>query len=177
VFCGSSTGADPAFAAAAEALGRALATTGRRLVYGGASVGLMRVVADAALGAGGEVIGVMPRSLVDREIAHAGLTELRIVTSMHERKAVMGELSNAFVALPGGLGTLDELFEIWTWGQLGIHDKPYGVLNISGYFDPLLQFLDRAVDAGFVRQKQRDGLIVAADVNELLSALARSTGA
>src|SRR5687768_3375935 len=144
VFCGSSTGSNPAYRHVADGLGRAIARSGRRLVYGGGNVGLMGVVADAALADGGEVTGVIPRHLVEREVAHAGLSELRVVDSMHQRKQSMADLSDAFIVLPGGLGTLEEFFEVWTWGQLGLHRKPYGLLNVAAYFDPLLTFLDHA---------------------------------
>lgn len=145
-------------------------------MYGGASVGIMGVLADATLAAGGRVVGVIPRALVDREIAHTGLTELHVVDTMHERKARMAELSDAFVALPGGLGTLEELFEIWTWGMLGLHDKPYGLLDVDGYYEPLIRFLDHARDEGFVRPAQRDRLVVDTDADRLLAALARAAG-
>lgn len=170
VFCGSSPGSDPAFAAAAVELGRVLAEHDLGLVYGGASVGLMGRLADAALAAGGEVIGVIPRALVDLEVAHRGLADLRVVGSMHERKALMAELSDAFIALPGGLGTLDELFEILTWAQLGLHHKPIGLLDVGGYFDPLLAFLDGAVRARFVAPEHRAMLLRAADPVALLDA-------
>lgn len=140
-------------------------------MYGGASVGLMGTLADAALEAGGEVIGVIPRALVDREIAHCRLTELRVVESMHERKATMAQLADAFVALPGGLGTLEELFEVWTWGQLGLHAKSYGVLNVNGYYDPLITFLDHACAEGFVGASQRAMLVVDDDASRLLDKL------
>lgn len=145
-------------------------------MYGGASVGIMGVLADATLAAGGRVVGVIPRALVDREIAHTGLTELHVVDTMHERKARMAELSDAFVALPGGLGTLEEFFEIWTWGMLGLHDKPYGLLDVDGYYEPLIRFLDHARDEGFVRPAQRDRLVVDTDADRLLAALARAAG-
>jgi uncharacterized protein (TIGR00730 family) len=141
------------------------------LVYGGASVGLMGTLADTAREAGGEVVGVIPRALMDREIAHRGLTRLVIVDTMHERKAAMAELADAFVALPGGIGTLEEFFEVWTWGQLGIHHKPYGLLNVDDYYTPLIEFLDHARRAGFIRAAQRDRVSVARDPNELLEQL------
>lgn len=159
VFCGSAHGSKAAYAEAARRTGAAIGERGWRLVYGGASVGLMGILADAALEAGAEVVGVMPRPMVDREIAHGGLTELRIVETMHQRKAEMAELSDAFVALPGGLGTLEELFETWTWAQLGLHDKAFGVVNVAGYFDPLIVLVDRMVEQGFVRAEQIDRLV------------------
>ena len=171
VFCGSSNGASPSYAAAARALAVCAAAQRIQIVYGGASVGIMGVLADATLAAGGRVIGVIPRALVHREIAHTGLTELHVVESMHERKARMAELADAFVALPGGLGTLEELFEIWTWGMLGLHDKPYGLLDVDGYYQPLIRFLNHARDEGFVRPSQRDRLVVDTDAERLLAAL------
>lgn len=171
VFCGSSPGARPAYRRAAEALGRALAAHGRTLVYGGGNVGLMGAVADAALAAGGRVIGVIPQHLVAREVGHAGVTELRIVNSMHERKQLMADLADTFVLLPGGLGSLEEFFEVWTWGQLGLHRKPYGLLNVDAYFDPLLAFLDHAVVERFVRAEHRDLLLVDEDAERLLARL------
>jgi uncharacterized protein (TIGR00730 family) len=171
VFCGSAHGRSDAYTAAAGQFGKSLATRGMRVVYGGASVGLMGVVADAVLAEGGEVIGVIPGTLVEREIAHRRLTELRVVESMHERKAGMAALADVFVALPGGLGTLEELFEIWTWGQIGLHAKPYGLLNTAGYYDPLIEFLDHAVREGFVREAQRSALVVSSDPDELLDVL------
>jgi uncharacterized protein (TIGR00730 family) len=171
VFSGSSPGARPSYAEAAEALGREVAARGLRLVYGGASVGLMGVVADAALAAGGEVVGVIPQHLVDREVAHTGLTDLRVTGSMHERKALMADLADGFVALPGGLGTLEEFAEIWTWGQLGLHRKPYGLLDVSGYWTSLLAFLDHAVAEGFMRPEHRAMVSVAQDAEALLEAM------
>ncbi len=156
VFCGSNRGSSPAYAEAATELGAALAASGVGLVYGGGDVGLMGVVADATLAAGGEVIGVMPEALVAKEIAHRGLTELRVTGSMHERKALMAELADGFVALPGGLGTFDELCEILTWGQLGLHTKPVALLDVDGFWDPFAALLDRAVEAGFLRAAHRD---------------------
>ena len=172
VFTGSSPGRNDEYRQAAMSFGTALIEAGHGLVYGGAHVGLMGAVADAVLAAGGEVIGVLPRSLVEHEIAHQGLTELRLTDSMHERKALMAELSDAFVALPGGFGTLDEFFEALTWGQLGLHEKPCGFLNVAGYFDGLLAFIDHAVDERFLRSEQRDSIIVATDVDDLLSSIA-----
>jgi len=168
VFCGSNPGVRPAYRQAAETLGRLLAVQGRTLVYGGGNVGLMGAVADAALGAGGRVVGVIPHHLVDREIGHTGVTELRTVRSMHERKQLMSDLSDTFVLLPGGLGSLEEFFEVWTWGQLGLHRKPYGLLNVDSYFDPLLAFLDHAVIERFVRQEHRELVLVDHDPERLL---------
>lgn len=172
VFCGASPGATPIYQEAAEALGRHLAENGIQLVYGGGAVGLMGMVANAALTAGGEVIGIIPQSLKDAEVGHSGLTRLEVVDGMHARKARMAELSDAFIALPGGLGTLEELFEVWTWGQLGYHAKPLGLLEVNGFFDPLLTFLDHLVQERFVRQPHRDMLQRAASPAELVSALA-----
>jgi uncharacterized protein (TIGR00730 family) len=171
VFCGSSPGADVAYRAAAVDLGHRLAERGIELVYGGASVGLMGAVADAALEGGGHVIGVIPQSLVDREIAHPGLGDLRVVESMHERKAVMAELSDAFVALPGGTGTLEELFEVYTWNQLGLHAKPLGLFNVRGYYDALARFLDHAVQERFVTREHRAMLLVDEGLDDLLDGL------
>src|SRR5262245_42708 len=172
VFCGSSVGARSEYAAAAIATGRLLAERGIRIVYGAGNVGLMGVLADAAMSAGGQVIGVIPQMLVDKELAHRGLTELRIVSSMHERKALMAELSDAFIALPGGLGTFEELFEVLTWAQLGIHQKPCGCLNVSGYFDSLEAVLECAVEEGFVRREQKRLLILSNDPAALVDQLA-----
>ena len=172
VFCGSSTGRGDSYVDAARDFARLLASHEIRIVYGGASVGVMGALADAALDAGGEVVGVIPRQLVDRELAHGGLTELHVVDTMHERKALMSNLADAFVALPGGLGTLEELFEVWTWGMLGIHQKPYGLLNVDGFYDPLIAFLDHACDIGFIRREQRDRLAVDAEGAALLTKLA-----
>jgi hypothetical protein len=164
-------GARPDYADAARTLGRLLAERGIGLVYGGASVGLMGTVADAVLAGGGEAIGVIPRTLVDREIAHRGLTELRVVSSMHERKAVMAELSDAFVALPGGLGTLEELFEVWTWAQLGLHRKPVALLDVANFFEALAAFLDHAVNERFLKTLNRSALIIETDPAALLDQL------
>jgi len=172
VFCGSKHGARPEYADAARAMGETLAAGGIGLVYGGGRVGLMGVVADAVLDAGGEVIGVIPDHMSDREIAHYGLTDLRIVASMHERKALMYELSDGFVALPGGLGTLEELFEITTWSQLGLHAKPTGLLDVDGFYSPLVAFLDQLVTEGFVHERHRRLLRVATDPVALLELLA-----
>ena len=168
VFCGSHPGEDPAYEGAARALGETLAAMGIELVYGGGHVGLMGAIADAALAAGGEVTGVMPRALVDREIAHTGLTRLHVVGSMHERKAMMSELSEGFVALPGGSGTLEEFFEVLTWAQLGEHGKPCGLLNVAGYYDPLLAFFDHMLNRGFMSEKPRTMVLVETDLTALL---------
>lgn len=171
VFCGSSPGARGSYGALARELGAAIAARGLRLVYGGGNVGLMGAVADSALAAGGEVVGVIPHHLAAREVAHRGLSELRVVRSMHERKAVMSELASGFVALPGGLGTLEELFEIWTWGQLGLHRKPHALLDIDGFFDPLITFLDRLVEERFLKPEHRDMLLVDHEPVRLLDRL------
>lgn len=166
VYCGSSNGNHPAFLAEAQALGAAIAAAGLGLVYGGASVGLMGAVADAALAGGAEVIGVLPEVLAGREIAHNGLTQFELAPTMHERKARMAELADAFLVLPGGYGTLEELLEVVTWAQLGLHAKPVILINTAGYWDGLLAFLDTAVQAGFLKQKNRDLLRVAANAPE-----------
>jgi len=171
VFCASSPGADPRYVAAAQSFGELLARSKRRIVYGGGNTGLMGALADAALAAGGEVIGVMPRHLVDREVAHTRLTRLDIVASMHERKARLAEMADGFVALPGGLGTLEELTEIWTWGQLGLHQKPYGLLNAASYYTSFLAFLDHAVAERFVRAEHRAMMCVAEEPAALLAAM------
>jgi uncharacterized protein (TIGR00730 family) len=172
VFCGSSGGRDPAYAAAVAELGRVIAGRGVGIVYGGGRAGLMGALADAALEAGGEVVGVIPRALVEREVAHQGLSELHVVDSMHERKALMSDLSDAFVTAPGGLGTLEELFEVVTWSQLGLHDKPCGLLDVAGYYDQLAGFLDHAVAEGFLRDDSRRMLLVGSEAGELLDRLA-----
>jgi len=171
VFAGSSAGARPEYRAEAIELGRALAARDIGLVYGGARVGLMGAVADAVLAAGGHVTGVIPRALVDKEVAHSGLTDLRVVTSMHERKALMADLSDGFIALPGGWGTLDEFFEILTWAQLGLHHKPCGLLNVQRYFDGLLSFLEHSTNEGFVRREYRSMISVSHSPSALLEAL------
>lgn len=168
VFCGANPGERPLYLAAAHAVGRTLAERGIGVVYGGGSVGLMGAVADAALAAGGEVIGVIPRALELRELAHRRLTELVVVGSMHERKARMAELSDAFVALPGGMGTLEELSEVLTWGQLGLHERPCGLLDVGGYYRPLIAFFDAAVEEGFLRPEHRGMVHVEGDVERLL---------
>lgn len=171
VFCGSSVGADSAFARAAEEVGSNLGRRGIGLVYGGGNVGLMGVIADATLSAGGEVIGVIPQALVDRELAHRKITELRIVQSMHERKAMMADLSDAFIALPGGYGTLEEFCEILTWAQLGLHRKPFGLLNVTGFYDSFVAQIDHAVRMKFIRPEHRDLLMVEDTISRLLSRL------
>jgi uncharacterized protein (TIGR00730 family) len=171
VYCGSRAGADPAFAAAARAVGAELGRRGEQLVYGGGHVGLMGLVADATLAAGGRAVGVIPQALVDREVGHRALTEQHVVPTMHARKQLMAERADAFLALPGGIGTLEELFEVWTWRQLGYHDKPVGVLNVAGYWDTLLAFLDRCVDRGFLEPAQRQVPIVDADPVRLIARL------
>jgi len=171
VFCGSSVGSRPVYVEAAGGLGRALAGRGLGIVFGGGKVGLMGVLADAALAAGGEAIGVIPEALVAREIAHNGLTELRVVRSMHERKTLMADLADAFIALPGGFGTFEEFFEAVTWTQLGIHSKPCGLLNVDGYYNALLALLDRAVSDGFIREANRSLVLDAPDVPTLLEKL------
>ena len=172
VFCGSSAGVDGAYADAARDLGRLLARRGVALVYGGARGGVMGAIADATLDDGGRVVGIMPRPLWSREVGHTGLTELLVVDTMHERKALMAERSDAFVALPGGAGTLEELFEVWTWGQLGIHTKPVGLLNVGGFFDPLLAMVEHLVTQGFLRPAHRAMLLVEEQPDRLLARLA-----
>lgn len=169
VFCGSSHGLRPGYRAAAAELGELLAAGGLNLVYGGGSTGLMGTLADAALTAGGEVIGVIPHALVAKEISHSGLSRLHVVNSMHERKALMASLSDAFIALPGGFGTAEELCEILTWGQLGIHQKPVGLLNVEGFFDSLLEWLDHATREGFVRPEHRRLLMTDTNPSRLLA--------
>ena len=171
VFCGSNAGLRPEYGIAAQELAIALARRGLGLVYGGGNVGLMGVLADSMLKAGGEVIGVIPQSLVAREVAHHGVSELRVVETMHQRKALMCELSDAFIALPGGFGTLDEFFEILTWSQLGIHGKPSGLLNVSGFYDPLLAMLDHAVVERFLRPAHRELVIADTDADALVQRL------
>ncbi len=173
VYCGSNFGSRPVYREAAERLGRLLAGRDIGVVYGGGKVGLMGAVADAALDAGGEVVGVIPQALNAREIAHAGVTELRVVSSMHERKLTMAELSDAFIALPGGIGTLEELVEVYTWTQLGLHAKPLGLLDVDGYYDHLGAFLDHAVAEGFLREQTRAALLVADTGEALLDGFGR----
>jgi uncharacterized protein (TIGR00730 family) len=173
VFCGSNTGKDPVYRKAAEALGKTLVRRELQLVYGGGSVGLMGVLADTVLEAGGSVTGIIPRALERREVAHAGLTTMHVVDDMHTRKAKMEELADAFIALPGGYGTLEELFEVVTWAQLGLHKKPVGMLNPAGYFDGLLGCIDSAVVEGFIKPEHRRLLVVGAEPDALLDALER----
>jgi uncharacterized protein (TIGR00730 family) len=173
VFCGSSSGNDPVYRNAAQSFGKALVRRGLGLVYGGGSVGLMGVIADTVLAAGGEVTGIIPDSLATKEIRHDGLTALHVVPNMHARKAKMAELSDAFVALPGGYGTLEELFEVVTWAQLGLHEKPIALLNVGGYFDGLLGCIDSAVAEGFIRPEHRKLLMSGVEPDALIDALAR----
>lgn len=176
VYCGSRHGALPAYAEAATALGRAIGERGWQLVYGGGNVGLMGTVADAVLAAGGRVVGVIPESLMRREVGHAGLHELHVVPTMHVRKQMMAERADAFVALPGGIGTLEELYEVWTWRQLGYHDQPIGLLNTGGYYDALLAFMRHSVDQGFLAEAQHTVLQVDTEPLRLLDTLQRLAG-
>ena len=169
LFCGSSPGVDPAFKLAAATLGTTLARNNIRLIYGGGHVGLMGVAADACLAAGGEVVGVIPKKLMEKEVGHTGLTQMHVVGTMHERKALMTDLCDGFIALPGGYGTLDELFEALTWQQLAYHSLPVGMLNVSGFFDHLVKFLDHARDERLLRDAHHDSLIVDTDVANLLA--------
>ena len=170
-YCGASSGRKPAYLAAAETLGNALATRGIGLVFGGGNTGMMGAVAQGAIRGGGETIGIIPHDLLKKETPYEGLTELVVVDSMHERKAMMAKLSDGFAALPGGLGTMEELFEVWTWAQLGFQRKPCALLNVEGYFDPLIRFLDSAVSEGFVEQQHRAMLIVENDAHALITKL------
>jgi len=171
IYCGSSSGHDAVYVAGARAMINAMAARGVGLVYGGGGIGVMGAAADAMLAAGGDVIGIIPKSLATKEVAHAGLTELHITQSMHERKQRMADYSDGFIALPGGIGTLEELFEIWTWAQLGFHAKPCAVLNVNGYFDGLIRFVDHAVAEGFLKSDHRAMLIVETDPDKLLDRL------
>ncbi len=177
VFCGSNAGNSAVYADMTRRFGDVLAARNLGVVYGGGHVGLMGVLADAVLRGGGEVVGVIPQALVDRELAHTGLTELHVVVTMHQRKALMADLADGFVALPGGFGTADELFEILTWAQLGLHNKPVGVLQVNGFFEPLLAWLDRCVQDGFVRPEHRRLLLCANDPEVLLNALEKHAAA
>lgn len=176
VYCGSRFGTQPAHAETARQLGRALAEAGWSLVYGGGNVGLMGGVADAALAGGAPVLGVIPDSLMRREVGHPGLSELKVVGNMHERKLAMAEAADAFVALPGGIGTLEEIFEVWSWRHLGYHDKPVALLDVAGYYQPLLAFLRQGREEGFIDAGQADGLQVFDRVDTLLQALRRQVG-
>jgi uncharacterized protein (TIGR00730 family) len=171
VYCASNDGARPEYLACARALGTIMAQRGLTVVYGGGRVGLMGALADAALAAGGEVIGVIPHGLVQREVAHHGLTALRVVGSMHERKAMIAELADAFITLPGGLGTLEEFFETWTWAQLGVHQKPIGLLDVSGYWAPLVALLEHVDAEGFLRGNPREWLVVSDEASSMLTRL------
>ena len=173
VFCGSSHGANPVYAEAAKNLGGELARRGIELVYGGGNVGLMGVVADATLAAGGKVIGVIPEALMAKELGHKSIQDLRVVKTMHERKALMAELSDGFIAMPGGTGTFEEFFEIVTWAQLGFHSKPCALLNVNGFYDPLLHLVDHAIKEQFVKPKQRELVVVESNSSALLDRMAR----
>jgi uncharacterized protein (TIGR00730 family) len=173
VYCGSNPGNDPAYVTSARIMGRALAERGIELVYGGVGLGLMGAVADGVLEGGGQAIGIIPKDLLKMEIAHAGLTELHVVDNMHERKRLMAARADAFVALPGGSGTLDELFEIFTWAQLGFHAKPIGLLHVNGFYTPLLAMMDHLVETGFIKRVHADMLLTAATPDDLLDRMAR----
>lgn len=178
VYCGASAGGDPVFAETAKQLGQVMAKRKIDLVFGGGRLGLMGIIADAVLEGGGKVYGVIPEMLKDHEVAHTGLTELHVVTSMHERKAKMTELTDGFVAIPGGIGTLDELFEAWTWKALGYHGKPIGLLNVNGYWDSLNEFLDGVAGHGFMSAARREQLILSENIEDILDKLASEyTGA
>lgn len=169
VFCGSNVGNNAAYVSAAQELGRLLVSRGIGLVYGGASVGIMGAVANSMLAEGGEVIGVIPTFLNKKEVGHTALTELHIVESMHQRKALMAELSDGFIALPGGVGTMEEFFEVWTWAQLGLHGKPCALLNVADYYQHLITFINNLVDTGFLKSEQRDIVLVSDDIRDLLT--------
>lgn len=170
VFCGSSPGARPEYLQAAEQLGHLMASRNIGLVYGGAKVGMMGKIADAVLEKGGEVIGIIPKGLVEKEVAHTGLADLRIVDSMHERKAMMATLSDGFIAMPGGLGTIEELFEVLTWSQIGIHDKPCGLLNVEGYYEKLMEFVQHTVEEEFVKNVHQDMMLMHEKPEDILQA-------
>jgi len=176
VYCGSRTGTTPAFLGAAQAVGRWIGAQGGQLVYGGGNNGLMGAVADATLAAGGRVVGVIPHALVEKEWARLDCTELHVVDNMHDRKRMMAERADAFLALPGGIGTMEEFFEVWTWRQLGYHDKPIGLLNVAGYYDPLLAFLSSGVAQGLMGGWLMDLVQVDSDIDTLLPALLRTAG-
>ena len=171
VFCGSKTGNSPLFLEAATELGRLLAERGLDLVYGGASIGLMGAVADSVMAGGGRVVGVIPEAMASKEVAHEGLTEMHVVSSMHERKSMMARLADAFVALPGGFGSFEELLEMITWAQLGIQRKPVGILNVSGYYDPLIQLFENAIEAGFIKARNRQLFVIDQEADRLLQTL------
>lgn len=173
IFCGSSRGANPVYVDAAKQAGAELARRGIALVYGGGNVGLMGALADAALAAGGHVIGVIPEALMAKEVGHSGLPDLRVVKTMHERKALMAELSDGFIALPGGIGTFEEFFEILTWAQLGLHSKPCALLNVNGFYNPLLGLVNHAIEEGFIKPKQRDLIIIDTEFPALLDRMGR----
>lgn len=175
VYCGSNSGALPACTDAAARVGQTLARRGIDLIYGGGKVGLMGTLADAALHAGGRVIGIIPRDLAEKEMVHAGLTDLHVVESMHARKALMAELADGFIVLPGGAGTMDEFFEIWTWGRLGLHAKPFGLLNVAGYFDPLIHYLDHMMAQRFLKSEHRAQVLIGNDALALLDRFAAHT--
>ena len=177
VYCGSAMGTDPAFASLAKALGEEMARRGIALVYGGGRLGLMGVVADAVMNNGGEAYGVIPQALVDLEVAHTGCTELHLVANMHERKAMMTELTDAFVAIPGGVGTFDELFEAWSWNALGYHAKPFAILNVDGFWDSMITFLDHVTVSGFMSPARRAQLLVSDGIGDVIDQLAAATGA
>jgi uncharacterized protein (TIGR00730 family) len=172
VFCGSNRGVNPVYTAAAEQVGQELARRNISLVYGGGNVGLMGVLADAVLRAGGQVIGVIPETLMAKEVGHRGLSDLRIVKTMHERKALMADLADGFVALPGGVGTFEEFFEVVTWAQIGLHSKPCGLLNVEGFYDPLLRLLDHSIEEGFIRASHRSLVVVQSEFTVLLDEMA-----
>ncbi len=176
IYCGSSPGTDPAYMESAREMGTLIAARGLKLVYGGGDVGLMGAAADAALAAGGEVIGVIPQDILNKEVGHGGVSELYTVSSMHERKMKMASLSDAFIALPGGIGTLEEIIEVLTWSQLGFHTKACGVLNINGFFDPLFQLLDHMVDKRFLKPEHRDQLLVADSFEVIVDAVLSHKG-
>jgi uncharacterized protein (TIGR00730 family) len=171
VYCGSATGSDPLFADAARDLGRVMVDRGLELIYGGGRLGLMGIIADTVIEAGGVAYGVIPRALVDKEVAHTGLTDLYTVTTMHERKAKMTELCDAFVCLPGGIGTLDEMFEAWTWNALGYHAQPFALLNVAGFWTPFVEFMGHVSDSGFLSKRRLDQMILADTPDEVINLL------
>lgn len=171
IFCGSKNGDDPSYSAGVRSFGEMLAAAGITMVYGGGDIGLMGEAADSVIGAGGEVIGIIPKFMLETEVGHRGITRLEVVRSMHERKARMAELSDAFVAFPGGIGTLEELFETWTWAQLGLHDKPMVLVNTNGYFDSMLEFISHMVDEGFLRERVKGLLAVASGPESVLETI------